>query len=580
MATGSSANRDVPATRESVPMTVYTTQRTSLGRRSLVRTWVVWLLVLVAATALMFAVRAHLDKAHIALGLLIVVLGGSAAGGRALGVSLALLAFVIFNFFFLAPYHTLAITNPLDWLVLGAFLITGIVAAHLLNRAQERAEAARQRAIEVKRLAALGSETLNAGRAEDALVAVAEVIRAAIGVACCEVLVPVDQTSRLAPLARAGSCASGGDAADATAPWSLAVWVAEKRQVAAERADGTKWIGTGERDDESLQWPPGGTGISSLLVPLIVRDRTVGVLRMSNATAFTLDPDREQFLSALSFYAALGVERVRLVADAERAEALRQGDTLKTALITGLSHDLRTPLTTIKALAHTLSEQGTSEAVRIEEETDRLNRLVADLLDLSRLNAGALPMRPELNAAEDLVGAAVRQAAGALGTRRVVVSTPDAASGPTETAVLAGRFDFVQALRALVNLIENAGKYSPPGEPIELGVTRAGAELRVVVADRGPGVSPDERDRIFEPFYRAPGAMADVGGAGLGLAIARRLAMEQGGDVRYAARPDGGSLFTLVLPAADDRVPNELELAPASQVSAARADFPSLSRPS
>jgi two-component system sensor histidine kinase KdpD len=289
----------------------------------------------------------------------------------------------------------------------------------------------------------------------------------------------------------------------------------------------------------------------------------VGVLRVSNATPFTLDPNREQFLSALSYYAALGVERVQLVADAERAEAFRQADTLKSALIAGLSHDLRTPLTTIKAVAHTLRERGSGEAVAIEEEADRLNRLVADLLDLSRLNAGAMPIRPEFNAAEDLVGAALRQVAGTLGGRRVVVAAPGAPLGDSNgPSVLVGRFDFVQALRALVNLIENAGKYSPLGEAIELGLERAGSELRFVVADRGPGVAAAERERIFEPFYRAPGVAPDVGGAGLGLAIARRLAVEQGGDVRYASRPGGGSLFTLVLPAADEPIPIETRIVP------------------
>src|SRR6185295_2104172 len=223
-------------------------------------------------------------------------------------------------------------------------------------------------------------------------------------------------------LTRAGPCSDNtGSSADVTSPWSLAVWVAEKRSVAAERADGTKWIGTGDHSDDRLRWPPEDTQIRMLLAPLMVRDRTVGVLRVSHATPFSLDPSREQFLSALSFYAALGVERVQLVAEAERAEAFRQADTLKSALIAGVSHDLRTPLTTIKALAHSLGEAGSPEALAIEEEADRLNRLVADLLDLSRLNAGAMPMRPEINAAEDLVGAALRRVSGAIDPKRIRV---------------------------------------------------------------------------------------------------------------------------------------------------------------
>jgi len=514
--------------------------------------WLVWLGVLTVITVLMFTLRPQLDKAHVALGFLIVVLGGSAAGGRALGVALALLSFILFNYLFLTPYYTFIIGDPLDWLVLAAFLTTGVVAAQLLNRAQERAEIARQRAIEVERLAALGSETLNAGRAEDALLAIAEVIRSTIGVDCCEVLVPRGTPPQLTLLTRTGPCADGaGSAADVTSPWSLAVWVAEKRAVAAERADGTKWIGAGDDSDELLRWPAEDTEIRTLLAPLIVRDRTVGVLRVSNAKPYSLDSGREQFLRALSFYAALGVERVQLVAEAERAEAFRQADTLKSALIAGVSHDLRTPLTTIKALAHSLGEAGSPEALAIEEEADRLNRLVADLLDLSRLNAGAMTMRPEINAAEDLIGAALRRVAGAIDPKRIRVATGSPSGNGQADPVLLGRFDFVQSLRALVNLLENADKYSPPGEPIELTVTRAGEQLRFAVADRGPGVEAAETSRIFEPFYRAPDVAPDIGGAGLGLAIARRLAAEQDGDVLYEARRGGGSVFTLVLPAAD-----------------------------
>jgi two-component system sensor histidine kinase KdpD len=242
---------------------------------------------------------------------------------------------------------------------------------------------------------------------------------------------------------------------------------------------------------------------------------------------------------------------VQLVAEAERAEAFRQADTLKSALIAGVSHDLRTPLTTIKALAHSLGEAGSPEALAIEEEADRLNRLVADLLDLSRLNAGAMPMRPEINAAEDLVGAALRRVGGAIDPKRIRVTAGRASANGDGNPVLLGQFDFVQSLRALVNLLENADKYSPPDEPIELTVRRVGDRLQFAVADRGPGVEEAEAVRIFEPFYRAPGVPPDAGGAGLGLAIARRLAAEQGGDVEYEARRGGGSVFTLVLPAAD-----------------------------
>ena len=140
--------------------------------------WLVWFVLLALVTAAMVAIRARLNVAHIALAFLLVVQGGSARGGRPLGVSLALVSFLFFDLLFLPPYGTFVIRDPLNWLVLVAFLATGILSAQLLYRAQAEASDARQRADEIDRLAALGAETLNAGRAEDALDAIVGVIRA------------------------------------------------------------------------------------------------------------------------------------------------------------------------------------------------------------------------------------------------------------------------------------------------------------------------------------------------------------------------------------------------------------------
>ena len=219
-------------------------------------------------------------------------------------------------------------------------------------------------------------------------------------------------------------------------------------------------------------------------------------------------------------------------------------DRLKDALIASVSHDLRTPLTTIKALAHDLRASGDDRAATIEEEADRLNRLVADLLDLSRLQAGSVPVHLELNAVEDLVGSLVQRVSPALGSRELKVSLDG-------DALLVGRFDLVHSLRILVNLIENAHKYAPENTAIELRVYRDDGQIAFAVSDRGSGVAPDQRERIFEPFYRAPGSLPDVGGAGLGLAIARRLAEAQHGTLEYEPRPAGGSVFTLRVAAAD-----------------------------
>ena len=231
----------------------------------------------------------------------------------------------------------------------------------------------------------------------------------------------------------------------------------------------------------------------------------------------------------------------RAKVEAASAERARNRE----AIMASVSHDLRTPLTTIKAMAHDLAAQGDERAELIESEVDRLNLLVSDLLDLSRLNAGSLPMSIEPNEAEDLLGAALQQVTGV--TRdRVVSVTLD-----PEHPLLFGRFDFTHTLRVVVNLIENALKYSPREQPVSVSVKREGPWLAFAVADRGPGVAADERVRIFEPFYRPEGVPADAKGVGLGLSIARGLAEVQGGTLIYRDRPGGGSVFTLRLPAID-----------------------------
>lgn len=323
---------------------------------------------LAAAALVLFAFRADLDKAHVALVFLLVVLGSSASGGRVLGVTIAIVAFLIFDWFFLPPYNTLLVRNPLDWVVLVAFLITSFVAAELLYRA----------------------------RAE----------RAAV----------------------------------------------------------------------------------------------------------------------------------------ERAEALREADKLKDALLASLSHDLRTPLTTIKALAHELQPLGDERTFMIEEQADRLNRLVTDLLDVARLDGGALPLDIQVNAADDLLGAVVQHVSGRPDRHRLKVALDDPSS------LSLGRFDFVHSLRILTNLVDNALKYAPIDTPVEVTGGLDNGEIVFRVADRGAGIPATERDRLFTPFYRPAGRVPYAGSAGLGLSIARRLAEAQGGTLRYSERHGGGTMFELRLP--------------------------------
>jgi len=494
-----------------------------------------WLAVLAVTTAGMIPFRSELDKAHIALVLLLIVLGAGAQGGRVLGVGVGGASFLVFDWFFLPPLHTFIIANPLDWLVLFAFLATSVVAAQLLHREQESARVASARADEVDRLATLGAEALAAARAEDALLAVVTRVREATRADTCSVYIAGELGMRLAAASPPTPLAPPLPA--------LVEWVAREGAAAAQTAEGTSRLG---RAGAPLREIAQSTDahIVSIQLPLRVRGQTVGVLRLEGREVGRLDERHWRFIEALAYYAALGTERVRLAADAARVEALRDADRLKDALLASVSHDLRTPLTTIKALAHELSALGDERSQVIEEQADRLNRLVADLLDLSRLNAGAMPLHVELNALDDLLSAALQDTETRLAGRTLTTELPD------DGALLVGRFDLALSIRVLVNLIENAIKYSTPGTAIRLKISRDGPRILVSVADTGPGVPAGEEERIFTAFYRPTGERADAGSAGLGLAIARRMAEWQGGTVTFE-RSANGSVFTLTLPAAD-----------------------------
>jgi K+-sensing histidine kinase KdpD len=235
-----------------------------------------------------------------------------------------------------------------------------------------------------------------------------------------------------------------------------------------------------------------------------------------------------------------------LSAEVRHTEALKEASRLKDTLLASVSHDLRTPLTAIRALAQDIAADGSrahGHAEIIVAQADRLGKMVADVLDLSRLKAGAFTMNAEVNTAEDLLGATIRQFSGVPGGKRI-----ETVIDYSQPALL-GTFDFVQSLRVMTNLVDNALRCSREA-PVTITVAQSNGALSFQVADRGPGIPVSERQRIFDSFYRPNGAAADAGAAGLGLSIARQLAEAQGGSVRYDERGGGGSLFTFEIPSA------------------------------
>ena len=508
-------------------------ERSSRPNTKLLTSSGAWLLVLGLMTLALWLARDAAHEAHMALAYLLVVLGASAQQGRVVGLLVAVASFFCFNFFLLEPQYTLTVEDPLDWWVLVSFLVTGAVAAQLFHRAQRALAMAEGRAAELGRLSALGAESLSVPRAVDAVQAIVRVVRSELAVRAVQVLVFDGEDGSWSVLAADPSEGLGGPLPDDV--------IARLRlgQPSGLDADGS--VRPAPPDARVPALLSGDSRPASVLIPLRVRDRTVGALRLSHPDGIELTRDQMTFADTLSYYTALAVERVQLTAEVERVEALREADRLKDALLASVSHDLRTPLTTIRALANEMRDTGDERLVIIEEEAGRLNRLVTDLLDFSRIRSGIFSLEPSLNAAEDLVGSMLQQLRGVPGSDRIEVVIPPG-------SLLVGRFDFVHALRALVNLVENALRHSSDVEaPVEVHVFKDAETLCFAVLDRGSGVPDADRKRIFEPFQRATGN--DHSGTGLGLAIALEVAEAQGGSVSYRPRTGGGSVFELRLPA-------------------------------
>ena len=486
--------------------------------------WASWVAILALATVVLLWMRGSIELANVALTMLLVVLGGSVAGGRALGFTLAALCFLLINYFFQSPFDHFTVNKPIDWIVLVDFLATAFVTTELLARARQQAVAAEARASEVETLSQLGAESLRYATAEQALEAIASLVQRDMGADACTII-PGDAKVTGSEMERQASAR----AVRAGTPVLL-------------NADGDLV----EHSSADIGHPPAVVILTRLLaLPLRAKESVIGVLVMRGDTPLTLDEPHRRLLGALGYYAALAIERMRLMAEAAQSAALREAQRAKDEIFAAVSHDLRTPLTTIKVLAQSGASRGEPSSIAIVEQADRLARMVGDLLELSMLRTGGTRRPPELNTADDLVGAAIRQAEGMLNGKRIEVQLD------FESPTLVGRFDFVHTLRIVGNLLDNALRHTPAAGVVELRAERDNGWLVFSVADRGAGVASDERTRIFDTFYRPADATPDAGHAGLGLSIARSLADLQGGSVSYQVRSGGGSIFELRLPAAD-----------------------------
>jgi two-component system sensor histidine kinase KdpD len=260
-----------------------------------------------------------------------------------------------------------------------------------------------------------------------------------------------------------------------------------------------------------------------------------------------LVPEQLHLLETFASQAALAVERVALSEEAQRAQVQAETERMRSSLLSSVSHDLRTPLAVITGATSGLVEGAATldSATRVElaqtayEEATRLNRLVGNLLDMTKLESGALKVRKEWQPLEEVIGAALTRLDERLREHPVTTALP-----PDEPLV---PLDSVLVEQVLINLLENAIKYTPPNSPIEVSAIRVGDVVTVTVADRGPGIPASDEQRIFDKFYRAR-TEHDHGGVGLGLTICRGIVEAHGGRFWDENQPGGGAAFHFTLP--------------------------------
>lgn len=433
------------------------------------------------------------------------------------GILASVLCAFCFNFFFLPPVATLTIRDPENWLAFAVFLITALTANHLSSAARRRAEESDKNREEVFRLYQVSRAIILASDPDTAAGWLARQIKEAFGFSVCRIAVPDG----------AGSWTGVADAPGA--PQSSTPPVLERVLNEVSQA------GHAVRASD-------GVGGDLTCSPLRSGSVVTGVLICDSAMAEPATVD------ALAGLAALALERARFLREIGKTEALKQSDQLKSAILASVSHDLRTPLTSIMAAVDNLlstdvewNEDSKQEFYSIiREEVERLSRLVQNLLEMARIEAGECRPVKDWGSVPEMIGDVLARCADSLVNHQVTLKIQE--NMPTV------RWDERLMSQVLVCLLENAAKYSPAGTEIALGARLSGDTLVISVRDQGPGILAEEVPRIFERFYRGKSARKDPTGTGMGLAIARGIAAAHGGEIHLESEPGSGATFLVKIP--------------------------------
>jgi two-component system, OmpR family, sensor histidine kinase KdpD len=441
----------------------------------------------------------------VALSFLLAILAVSTLWGMAVSVAMSLAAMLAFNYFFLPPVGTFTIADPQNWVALIAFLVVAILASRLSTSARQQAADASARERDIEKLYKFSQSLLESGNVMELLNRI-----------------PV----QIVDIFEVGAAA---------------LFLAEKQKVYRSgpiipQLDTETLKAIMIRDEPTLD-----EANSLCFVPVRMGVRAIGSMGISGTIL------SRRTLEAIGTLLAIGMEHARAVEQLGQTEAARQGEQLRTALLDAVTHALRTPLTSIKAsVTNLLSNPSLKEPQRqelltiINEESDRLNRLVGEAGEMAKLDAGEVELQVAPHPIDHVITAALEHCRNALGNR--VVQMQVAENLPMV------RVDVARAREALVQLIENANQYSPRDQPITITAEANGDFVVTSVADRGAGIDDPEQALIFEKFYRGRDQRYSVEGTGMGLPIAKAIIEAHGGTMSLTSQRGRGSVFSFTLP--------------------------------
>jgi two-component system sensor histidine kinase KdpD len=462
-------------------------------------------LALVAGIAFLYRHVLQVNQTTVALSFLLAILAVSAVWGMVVSGFMSAAAMLVFNYWFLPPIGTLTIADPQNWVALFAFLVTSIVGSQLSSRIRKEADEAHQRRHEVERLYRFSRKLLGEGNVIQLMNAIPDYLVDSFEAGAAELFLPQKDK-----FYRSGYGAS---------------------QLDQERMK-TTFLHDEIGMDE---------GQSVYYIPVRLGVRPIGSLGISGSEL------SRQSLEAVSTLVAIAIERARAVEQLGQTEAERQGERLKSALLDSITHDFRTPLTSMKAAVSSLLTGGNTDLAHsrelltiVDEECDRLNRLVEEAGEMAKLEAGELQLDFEPTPIDEIIQASLAHCKTALAGREVKLQIhPD---------LPPVRADLERAKEAMVQLIDNANLYSPKDLPITITAELTGDCVATSVADQGPGIDDFDQTMIFDKFYRGKDQRYLVRGTGMGLPIAKAIIAAHNGTMGVTSQLGHGSVFSFTLP--------------------------------